>query len=111
MISQRDIVLLSFPFSDLRSSKVRPAIVLSKNSYNHKSEDIIAVPLTTNIQLRDYAILLTNEGLEQGRLIADSKIKVDRIFSVEKKLVKMTIGKIKKEVQTKINDMLFELID
>ncbi|MDG7043262.1 MAG: type II toxin-antitoxin system PemK/MazF family toxin, partial [Nitrososphaerota archaeon] len=46
MLSQRDIVLLSFPFSDLKSSKVRPAIVMSNDGYNRSSEDFIAVPIT-----------------------------------------------------------------
>ena len=53
MISQRDIVLISFPFSDLKSSKVRPVLVLSHDKYNRKFEDFIAVPLT-NIKSRDY---------------------------------------------------------
>ena len=53
MILQRDIVLLTFPFSDLKSSKIRPAIVLSNDEYNSQFEDFVAVPLTSNLHLRD----------------------------------------------------------
>jgi mRNA interferase MazF len=111
MISQRDIVLLSFPFSDLRSSKVRPAIVLSNDQYNRKSKDFVAVPLTTNLKVKDYALLITNKELDKGKLIADSKVKIDRIFSVEQRLVRMTIGKVKKEVHYRIKNTLSDLID
>jgi mRNA-degrading endonuclease toxin of MazEF toxin-antitoxin module len=111
IVSQRDIVLLSFPFSDLKSSKVRPALVLSNNGYNRKFEDFIAVPLTTNLSLREYSIVVTNNNLENGRLIIDSSIKVDRIFSVSKKLVRMNIGRIDKETHNKIKKMLVELIE
>lgn len=111
MISQRDVVLISFPFTDLQSSKVRPVLVLSNNQYNQKSEDLIAVPITTNLQLREYAISLTNEGLEKGKLLADSMIKIDKIFSIEKKLLKMTIGRIRKEKYIEVRNILHELID
>lgn len=111
MISQRDIVLLSFPFSDLKSSKVRPALVLSNNEYNRKFKDFIAVPLTTNLKLREYAVLVTNKDLESGRLIVDSNIKIDRIFSVSKKLIRMNIGRINKEIYNKIKKMIVELIE
>ena len=111
MISQRDIVLLSFPFSDLKSSKVRPALVLSNNEYNRKFEDFIAVPLTTNLKLREYTILVTNKDLESGKLIVDSNIKIDRIFSVSKNLVRMNIGRINKETYNKIKKMIVELIE
>ena len=110
MISQREIVLLSFPFSDLQSLKVRPAIVLSNDKYNNSSEDLVAVPLTSNLKIRDYTILLTNKELESGKLIVNSKVKVDRVFSVSQKLVKMKIGRVKAEIHGRITRMLFELI-
>lgn len=110
MIFQRDIVLLRFPFSDLESSKVRPAIVLSNDKYNRRSEDFVAVPLTSNLKLRDYAILITNNELESGNLIVDSKVKVDRVFSVSQRLVRMKIGRIKAEVHEKITGLLFGLL-
>jgi mRNA interferase MazF len=110
VVLQRDIVLLSFPFSDLKSSKVRPALVLSNNKYNSKFEDFIAVPLTTNLKSRGYSILLSNKDLESGKLIVESSIKVDRIFSVNKDLIRMTIGKINTDVHNKIKKIIAELV-
>jgi mRNA interferase MazF len=109
MISQRDVVL-SFLFSDLRGSKVRPAIVLSNDRYNRRSEDFVAAPLTSNLKLRDNAILITNDQLETGRLIVDSKVKVDRVFSVSQQLVRMKIGRAKPEIHEKIIGTLFGLL-
>ena len=110
MTVQRDIVLLPFPFSDLKQSKVRPVIVLSNDKYNKKYSDIVVVPLTSNLQKTDYDMLITNKNLEKGNLIADSKVKVDRIFSVEKKLIKMNIGKIDKQTFSKIRTLLSSLV-
>lgn len=110
VISQRDIVLLYFPFSDLQSPKVRPVIVLSNDRYNRRSEDFIAVPLTSNLKLRDYAVLITAKELESGKLIVDSKVKVDRVFSVSQRLVRMKIGRLKADIYGKITNMLFELL-
>lgn len=109
MISQREIVLLPFPFSDLRSSKVRPVVVVSNDEYNKKSEDMIVVPMTTNLDLREYALLVTNKDLESGKLIKDSKIKVDRIFSINRKIIKMKIGKVKEEIMNMIKEELYKL--
>ena len=104
-------MLLSFPFSNLQTSKVRPAIVLSNDGYNRRSEDCIAVPLTSNLKLRDYAISVTNRELERGRLIVDSKAKIDRVFSVSQRLVRMKIGRVKAEVHERIIGVLSDLID
>lgn len=111
MISQRDIVLISFPFSDLKSSKVRPVLVLSNDKYNRKFEDFIAIPLTTNVKSRGYSVLITNKNLERGRLIVDSNVKIDKIFSMSKNLVRMNIGRINKDTYTKIKKILVDLIE
>ena len=103
-------MLLSFPFSNLQSTKVRPVIVLSNGRYNRRSEDFIAVPLTSNLKLRDHTILITNSELESGNLIVDSKVKVDRVFSVSRQLVRMKIGRVKPKTHQKITNILFGLL-
>jgi len=42
--SRNDVVLVRYPFSNLFSSKVRPAVVVNAP---HASEDIFVVPLTS----------------------------------------------------------------
>jgi mRNA interferase MazF len=110
MIAQRDLVLLSFPFSNLQSAKVRPAIVLTNDKYKRNSLDFIAVPLTSNLRVRDNAVLVTNRELESGNLVVDSKVKVDRIISVSQELVRMKVGRVNVETYEKITKMLFALL-
>ena len=38
-----DIVLVSFPFTDLSSSKRRPALVISPDSFNEHGQDLVLV--------------------------------------------------------------------
>ena len=109
-MEQRDIILTPFPFSNLEVEKVRPSIIISNDEYNKKFDDILVVPLTSNLEIRDYAILLTNKDLEKGKLVKDSKIKVDRIFSINKKLVRMIIGKINKNKFSSIKEIVYKLI-
>ena len=110
MILQRQIILLNFPFSNLKISKVRPAIILSNDKYNKKSRDVIVVPLTSNLTKTDYDIIIINQNLEEGNLIVDSRVKINRIFSVEQKMIKMNIGKINKKTFSEIKTILYKLV-
>ncbi|MDE1840494.1 MAG: type II toxin-antitoxin system PemK/MazF family toxin [Thaumarchaeota archaeon] len=85
-------------------------MVLSNDKYNRKFGDFIAIPLTTNVKSREYSVLVTNKNLERGRLIIDSNIKIDRIFSINKNLVRMNIGRINKDTYTRIKKILVDLI-
>ncbi|MGI0081418.1 MAG: type II toxin-antitoxin system PemK/MazF family toxin [Nitrososphaerales archaeon] len=67
--------------------------------------------MTTNLQLREYTILITSNELETGRLIAESKVKIDRIFSVSKTLVRIKVGRLKQETYARIKSMLLDLIE
>jgi hypothetical protein len=69
----------------------------------------VAIPLTSKLKLRDYAIFVTDNELESGNLIIESKAKVDRVFSVRQRLVRM-IGRITPEVHERITGILFELL-
>jgi len=63
MYKQGDILLIPIPFSDLSSSKKRPVLVLSKNDYNTKTEDIIVAAVTSNITSKEYSILISDEDM------------------------------------------------
>ena len=109
MVSQRDIVLIPYPFSDLTQSKYRPAIVISNDTYNKKFNDFIAVPLTTNPKTRDHTIHVSSREMEAGS-IRDSVAKVDKIFNLEQKLVVKVYGKLRRNVLEDIRKELFKIL-
>ena len=110
MVKQRELVLIPYPFSELNVSKVRPAVVVSNDRYNQEFDDAIVVPVTTNLSLRKHVIRLSDSELEQGHLIAESVIKVDRILSVNQKLVRKSIGSVKKGILVRVRSILAELL-
>jgi len=48
MLKQGDIVLIPIPFTDLTSTKRRPVIVISNDTYNQTTADIVVVAMTSN---------------------------------------------------------------
>jgi len=44
-----DVILVPFPFSDLGTTKVRPAIVVSSDLYHKTEPDLLLVAITTKI--------------------------------------------------------------
>ena len=94
-LKQKEIVLLPFPFSDLSGKKIRPALIVSNNGFNKKSDDLLLVPLTAVIKKQPYSVLVESKDLSSGWLIKSSRIRADKIFAVEKKLVISKIGRLR----------------
>ncbi len=108
--SQKDILLLPFPFSNSIDEKVRPAIVVSNNNYNSKSEDIIAVAVTSVIKDEQYSIILEQKDLKEGKLIAKSRARADKIFSVEKRIILKKIGSVNEKTFERIKKETLKLL-
>jgi mRNA-degrading endonuclease toxin of MazEF toxin-antitoxin module len=89
---------------------VRPVVVMSNDVCNRKFADFIAIPLTSNMKLRYHTVVITSAELETGKLIVDSRAKVDKVFSVQQSLVRKKIGRVKKSVYEKLKQILFEII-
>jgi len=109
-IRQGDLVLLFCPFSNLEERKVRPALIISNNFFNKKSDDCIMVPLTGVIKNEPYSLIINQENLEDGKLLKISRIRIDKIFSVEKKLIRLRIGRLNKETFEKVKKEFLNLI-
>lgn len=105
-LAQKDVVLLPYPFSNLQERKVRPAIIVSNNNFNRMCSDCIAVPLTSVLKEDAFSISLNQKDMKSGKLLKPSKIRIDKIFSVEKKLIQMKIGSVNDFFFDKIKDGL-----
>lgn len=107
---QKEIVLLPYPFSNQEGSKVRPAMIISNNNFNKRSEDCIMIPLTSVIKEVLYSVLINQEDLNSGKLLKPSRIRIDKIFTIRQDLVRMKIGVINNKTFEKIKLEIFKLI-
>ena len=108
-VRQKEIVLLHYPFTDLERKKVRPAIVVSNDFFNEKSQDCIMIPLTTVIKKEPHSILIDQKDLSSGKLLKLSRVRVDKIFTVEKRLIIMKIGTLNKTIFDKIKSEIIKI--
>ena len=111
MLKQRNIILIPIPFTDLTSQKKCPAIIISNDTYNETHEDIIVVALTSNVEQRDFTILLTGDDMEEGTLKVTSMIRVDKIYTLNKSIILKTFGRVKPYILSKTKDSLLKLIE
>lgn len=103
-VSQRDIVLIPFPYSDLSQNKKRPVIILSNTLYNQKNEDFICCAITSNHKNYEGSVKFNSNDLESGSIPYESRIKPGKVFTLNqdkviKKLAKLNIIKSKEVVE------------
>jgi mRNA interferase MazF len=96
--SRDDVVLLPIPFTDLSSSKVRPAVVVGHGSW---PGDLFVVPVTSQLQNAD---LIIGQWVEAG-LNVPSGIK-GQICTVEVRLVRKVVGQITAPDRTALDVLL-----
>ena len=98
-----DIILVNFPFSDLKTSKIRPAVVIK----SLEGENTILCQITTKKRsISKYQVVLKRKSCE-GDIKFDSNIYLDMIFTLHESLVVNRIGYVKdetirKEIEAKI---------
>ncbi|MDX2189066.1 MAG: type II toxin-antitoxin system PemK/MazF family toxin [Bacteroidota bacterium] len=101
-----DIVVIPFPFSNLKGQKKRPALVLA----DLESEDIILCQITSQNKDTKYSIQLSSKEFKSGSLPVLSYIRPNRIFTADKNIIIKKSGTISmekfKEVISKLNEIL-----
>ena len=75
-----DIVLVPFPFTDLSSSKRRPALVTSPDAFNDQMQDLVAAAITSQLAA-DHAITIEESDCVDGALPKISVVKLAKVFT------------------------------
>jgi len=111
MYKQGDIVLIPIPFTDLSSNKKRPVLILSSDSYNTNTEDLIVAAITSNIDDKPYNITITNDDLFDGNLLHTSCVRADKLYTLAQSIVVKKFGSVKSEplaaLIEKVRDVMF----
>ena len=101
MYSKGDIVIISFPFSDLSQAKKRPMLVLAT-----KGKDIIGCAITSNPESE--GVLLTE--FAEGNLPLESKVKYWQIHTFFNELIIRKIARITAKTQREVLKKIDELM-
>ena len=105
-IKKWDVVLLSYPFSDATTSKVRPAVVISPDSENQSSEDAVFVLITSNTRRQSKYDLIIEDSHPEFRgtgLNRSSAVRINKIWTLKTRLASRVLGRIGPRLQS---DML-----
>lgn len=94
------IVLIPFPFTDLKGSKVRPAIILV-----NKDSDIILAFNSTQLKWTEKSDVLI-EPTEINGLKKSSIIRLSKIVTLHKNLILGEIGELDAKFHKNLNDNL-----
>ncbi|MGD0349026.1 MAG: type II toxin-antitoxin system PemK/MazF family toxin [Verrucomicrobiota bacterium] len=93
-----EVVVFPFPQTNLQSGKRRPALVVA----DLRGDDLILCQITSQARSDGYSVPLTAADFERGRLVRDSFIRPNRLFTVEQSLILYAAGKVKSE---KLNEI------
>lgn len=84
------VVLVRFPFSDLSSSKLRPALVLADAG----RDDWILCQITSNPYSDPRAVELTEQDFREGSLRVVSYARPGKLFTGSARLMTSRVGRL-----------------
>jgi hypothetical protein len=64
------------------------------------------VPLTTIIKDEPFSLIINQDNLDSGKLLKQSRIRIDKLFTIKKEIIIMKVGKINDRT---INKIKFEI--
>jgi mRNA interferase MazF len=110
ILAKGDIVLVPFPFTNLRETKLRPAVVLWVDSMGRDvTLCFISSQNIDSVAVDEFLINeLDPEFLGTG-LKVRSKIRVSRIVTVERQLLRQRLGKLGLEQIKRLNSALIKV--
>lgn len=98
------IVLVPFPFDDFTHMKVRPALCLSNliGKYDHVVIAFISSQIPDEILETDIIVKKDTEGFTDTGLLVDSVIRIHKLVTIPKSLIKRDLGTINTYLQKEI---------
>ena len=100
-----DIVLVPFPFTNQKTGKKRPAVIISTRLYNIERPDLIIMAITSRLKATPTLGETTVQDWRQAGLLKPSVIK-PVITTIEKSLVIKIMGQLTQQDRFRLSKSL-----
>lgn len=105
MFSKGDIVIVKFPYTNLKKFKLRPALILSNNKVN-KTGDYILMQITSKFKNDDLTFQLDNEFYSENKTLPlKSYLKLHKVFTINEDLIQKKHTELTKSA---VSNILFK---
>lgn len=110
---KNSIVLVPFPFDDFSSAKLRPALCLTSEigRFKHVIIAFISSRIPEYILDSDFVVKMNSSSWEGTGLTVDSVIRLHKIVTIPKALIKRKLGTINESVETEVLKKIIRLFD
>jgi mRNA interferase MazF len=105
------VVLVAFPSTDLTSTKLRPALVISTPDFHKRTKDVLLAAISSVVgraKSEPTAVLLRTEvpGFAQSGLRVASVVLCGKLVTVQGTLVLKVLGRLTTPLMRPIDDAL-----
>jgi len=107
------IVLVPFPFDDLSNQKVRPAVCLTDEiqPFGHIILAFITSRIFSSPSATDFVIETTDAEFKQTGLKVSSTIRLHRLMTVSKSIIRRQLGELSASQQQEIENRIRKLFN
>jgi len=110
-LARGDIVLISFPFTDLSTQKVRPALIVARIT----GDDLVAAFVTSSaspgVSPAVCTLDKTNSEFAQTGLRTASAVRLDKLATLQRRLVMRRLGRIGPQTTSAVQNALRYVFD
>lgn len=104
-INVGSVVLVAFPFSNLKGQKIRPALVLAQVEFGN----LILCQITSKPYTSKEAFCIKSKDFSKGNLPVTSYVRPDKLFTADTTIIKSVVGELSLGVKNKILKSVREL--
>jgi len=92
-LSVGSVVLVTFPLSNLKGQKIRPALVLAQVEF----DNLILCQITSKPYSSKTAVQIESADFSKGGLPIVSFVRPDKLFTADQSIIQGTAGKLTEE--------------
>lgn len=89
-LSVGQVVLATFPFSDLTSKKLRPCFIVGIAEF----DDVVLCQITSQRYESKRAVALRATDFQKGSIVRESFIRPDKLATLDRRTIKEVLGSV-----------------